>query len=170
MTLSLCVAMRHMSKMAAKIIYNTRMESELVLAPGVFDIVGRSRTEFSTSILILHGFQSSLGLTGYQAAAILGVSWANYHRWKRGGMRMGSGYLARIIFLERENCREVPINQAQWIDWKLGEIHWRNGHVSSGHNLSDGGWKEPKKERKHRYKSAHLPRQYGEPTSPQPEQ
>ena len=116
---------------------------------------------------VLDSAESALGATRYQMGKLLGISAPDYCRWRRGARKISSKYMAKITKILCLQLAGIPLNEASFINWKAGTIHWRNGKVSTGLNLLQPVWNEPGKAKLASHSSDQLPPSYGGPKTKQ---
>lgn len=113
-------------------------ESMPTIPPDTF--VGQDNGEWAKKFIgfagmeeILSLSQTSLGISGYQMARLLGSAWPGIHlnHWKNGRQCMGSLYFARLVYLfYLKFVKGYDLCYWQRIDWETGIIYTRrkNGH------------------------------------------
>ena len=105
---------------------------------------------------------SQLGLTGYQVGRLLDTAYRHKYRdWATGSKRMAQSYMARFCKLLIMGSAGVDLMLVDWIDWDLGEIHWKeveDGKRSNNWNhVSNSGSHVLPAARKNRGGLAQLP-------------
>lgn len=95
--------------------------------------------------VLLRASCARFGVRPYGLARLLGAEGNYIYRWLSGKRRMSSVYLSRLCYLTLLHKPGQNLHQVQEIDWQLGNIIFRDGHIASGDELLQGVFDAPRK-------------------------
>ena len=95
--------------------------------------------------VLLRASCARFGVRPYGLARLLGAEGNYIYRWLSGKRRMSSVYLSRLCYLLMLHRPGQDLGQVREIDWQLGNIIFRDGRISDGHELLQGVFDAPRK-------------------------